>query len=196
MTPMAIAALNPQQSRRAAIGILLGVALLIVLAIALPVWLLHRHYDTALTESANLLEKFTRIAAARPEIARQLEAMRGKETRKFFLRSGAPALSAAEAQETLRSLVEGSGGRLITMQAPVSKEEGRYRLITVNMQLTANMQAMRKILNAIESSVPYLFVDNVKVTSQVPGNFRPQPGAEPEVFVQLDVSGYALVGAQ
>ena len=64
------------------------------------------------------------------------------------------------------------------------------------MQLTANMQAMRKILNTIETSVPYLFVDNVKVTSQVPGNFRPQPGAEPEVFVQLDVSGYALVGAQ
>ncbi len=82
------------------------------------------------------------------------------------------------------------------MQAPVSKEEGRYRQITVNMQLTANMQAARKILNTIETSVPYLFIENLKVTSQVPGNFRPQPGAEPEVFVQLDVTGYALVGAQ
>jgi hypothetical protein len=55
------------------------------------------------------------------------------------------------------------------------------------------MQAVRKILNAIETSVPYLFIDNLKVTSQVPGNFRPQPGNEPEVFVQLDVTGYALV---
>lgn len=191
-----MAAMNPEQSRRAALGLAAAAVLMAVVVIALPVWLLHRHYDDALAESSNRLERYNRIAATRPEVAKQLEAMRGKDTRKFFLRSGAPALSAAEAQETLRSLVEGSAGRLITMQAPVSKEEGRYRQITVNMQLTANMQAARKILNAIETSVPYLFIDNLKVTSQVPGNFRPQPGAEPEVFVQLDVTGYALVGAQ
>jgi general secretion pathway protein M len=193
---MALVAMNPQQSRQAAVAILAVAVVAIVVAIAMPVWILHRHYDGALGDSSNRLERYNRIAATRPAVAQQLEAMRGKDTRKFFLRSGAPALSAAEAQETLRSLVEGSGGRLITMQAPVSKEEGRYRQITVNMQLTANMQAARKILNAIETSVPYLFVDNLKVTSQVPGNFRPQPGAEPEVFVQLDVTGYALVGPQ
>ena len=193
---MANATMNSEQSRRAAVGLLAATLIVVVAAIALPVWLLHRHYDSALADSSNRLERYNRIAATRPEVAKQLEAMRGKDTRKFFLRSGAAALSAAEAQETLRSLVEGSGGRLITMQAPVSKEEGRYRQITVNMQLTANMQSARKILNAIETSVPYLFIDNLKVTSQVPGNFRPQPGAEPEVFVQLDVTGYALVGAQ
>ena len=193
---MAIVAMNPRQSRRAAVLLLLAAIVAIVGVIALPFWMLHRHYDVALADSSERLERYNRIAATRPEIAKQLEAMRGKETRKFFLRSGAPALSAAEAQEMLRSLVEGGGGRLITMQAPVSKEEGRYRNITVNMQLTANMQAVRKILNAIETSVPYLFIDNLKVTSQVPGNFRPQPGAEPEVFVQLDVTGFALVGGQ
>ena len=193
---MAIASMNPEQSRRAALGLAVAAVVLVVAVIALPVWLLHRHYDSALAESSGRLERYNRIAATRPEVARQLEAMRGKDTRKFFLRSGAAALSAAEAQEVLRALVEGSGGRLITVQAPVSKDEGRYRQITVNMQLTANMQAARKILNAIETNVPYLFIDSLKVTSQVPGNFRPQPGAEPEVFVQLDVSGYSQVGAQ
>ncbi len=193
---MALASMNPQQSRRAAVGLLVAIVVLVVAVIALPVWLLHRHYDNALADSAGRLERYNRIAATRPEVAKQLEAMRGKDTRKFFLRSGAPALSAAEAQEALRGLVEGSGGRLITVQAPVVKEEGRYRQITVNMQLTGNMQAVRKILNAIETNVPYLFIESVKVTSQVPGNFRPQPGAEPEVFVQLDVAGYAPTGAQ
>ena len=190
---MALATMNPDQSRNAAVALLIAAVAVSVAAIALPFWMLHRHYDAALAESSNRLDRYNRIAATRPDVARQLEAMRGKETRKFFLRSGAPALSAAEAQEMLRSLVEGGGGRLITMQAPVSKEEGRYRQITVNLQLTANMQAVRKILNSIETSVPYLFIDNLKVTSQVPGNFRPQPGNEPEVFVQLDVTSYALV---
>jgi general secretion pathway protein M len=190
---MALATMNPEQSRNAAVGLLIAAVALVVAAIALPFWMLHRHYDGALAESSNRLERYNRIAATRPDVAKQLDAMRGKDARRFFLRSGAPALSAAEAQEMLRSLVEGGSGRLITMQAPVSKDEGRYRAITVNMQLTANMQAVRKILNSIETSVPYLFIDNVKVTSQVPGNFRPQPGNEPEVFVQLDVTGYALV---
>ena len=80
------------------------------------------------------------------------------------------------------------------MQAPTSRDEGRYRQITVNVQLTANIFALRKILNAIETNTPYLFVDNLTVRTQVPANFRPRPGAEPEMFVQFDVSGYALTG--
>jgi hypothetical protein len=90
--------------------------------------------------------------------------------------------------------VEANGGRLITMQAPNVKDEGRYRQITVNVQLTANIFALRKILNAIDNYTPYLFVDNLMVRSQVPGNFKPGPGAEPEVFVQFEVSGFAQTG--
>ena len=61
----------------------------------------------------------------------------------------------------------------------------------MNVQLTANIFALRKILNAIESSVPYLFVDNFTVRSTIPSSYRPPPGQEPEMFVILDVSGYA-----
>jgi len=120
--------------------------------------------------------------------------MRARESRKFFLRPGAPALSAAEGQEVMRQLIEGNGAKLITMQVPPSKEEGRYRQVTVNVQLTANINALRRILHAIESSTPYLFVDNVMVRSSVPSNFRPAPGAEPEMFVQFDVYGYSQTG--
>lgn len=191
---MAIDTFNPQQSRRAAIWLLCGAIAAIIAAVALPVWLLHRHYDAALSDATDRLERYGRIVASRPAVAQQLEAMRAKETRKFFLRSGAPALSAAEAQEAVRSIVEASGGRLITMQAPVSKEDGRYRQVSVNVQLTANVQAMRKILDGIENRVPYLFVDNLTIRSQVPSSFRPTPGAEPEMFMQFDVSGYSPTG--
>jgi general secretion pathway protein M len=186
--------LNRTQGRRLALAILFGAIALIVVAIAVPVWLLNRHYDNALHDAYDKVERYRRIASMRPEITRQLEAMRARDPRKFFLRSGASSLSAAEAQEALRSIVESNGGRLITMQAPSSKDEGRYRRITVNVQLTANIFALRKILHAIESNTPFLFADNLMVRSQVPGNFRPAPGAEPEMFVQLDVSGYAFTG--
>ncbi|MGZ5048296.1 MAG: type II secretion system protein GspM [Usitatibacter sp.] len=192
---MALKTGSPQQSRHAAIAILVAAVVLAAAAVALPIWLLHRHYDAALAESADRLDRYNRLAAARPAIAQQLEAMRAKEPRKFFLRAGAPALSAAEAGEAVRAIVDASGGRLITMQAPVTKDDGRYRQIIVNVQMTANVQAMRKILHAIETHVPYLFVDNLTVRSQVPANFRPTPGAEPEMFLQFDVTGYTVAGA-
>jgi hypothetical protein len=34
-----------------------------------------------------------------------------------------------------------------------------------------------------------LFLDNLTVRAQVPSGFKPQPGFEPEMFVQFDVSG-------
>jgi len=195
MSSMPFATLPPERRRAVAVGLLLLVVVAIVLAIAIPVWTLHRHYDAALADSTSRYDRFRRIAGTRPLVAKELDAMRAKDTRRFFLRSGGAALSAAEAQEALRGLIEQSGGRLITMNAPTGKDEGRYRQITVNVQLTANVFALRKILGAIENHVPFLFVDSLQVRTQVPPNFHPQPGQEPEMFVMLDVSGYALTGS-
>jgi general secretion pathway protein M len=192
---MAFANLDANQRRRLALGLLAAAIVAAIAAVAVPVWLRHRHYDVALEENLDKLERLRRIASTRPEVARQLEAMRGKDTRKFFLRSGAAAFSAAEAQEAVRAIVEANGGRLITMQAPSSRDEGRYRQVTVNVQLTANIFALRKIIAAIENNTPFLFVDNMMIRSQVQANHKPAPGAEPDMFVTLDVTGFALVGA-
>ena len=192
---MALATMNPQQSRRAAIAILLLAVAVIVGPLVAGVWMLNRHYDHALQDMRDRVARYQRIASMRTDVAKQLDALRAKETRKFFLRPGAVALSAAEAQEALRQVIESNGGKLITMQAPTSREEGRYRQVTVNVQVTANIQALRRILHAIESNTPYLFVDNLMVRSQVTGQHRPAPGQETEVFVHFDVSGYVPTAA-
>ncbi len=194
---MALTPMNARQSRQMALAILAATMVAAIAIVVLPVWMFNRHYDLALDDATSRLDRYRRIAGTRPEVAKQLEGVRAKESRKFFLRSGAPSLSAAEAQEAVRSIVEANGGRLITMQAPAVRDEsaGRYRQISVNVQLTANAAALRKILGAVENNTPYLFIDNLMIRSQVPGNFRPGPGAEPEMFVQFDVSGYAQTGA-
>jgi hypothetical protein len=170
--------------------LVLAIAAAIAL-VAIPTWLLHRHYDVALQEYGDRLERFRRIASTRTEVARQLEMMRTKDSRRFFLRSGATAFSGAEATEIVRGVIEQNGGRLISMQAPVPRDEGRYRQITLSVAFTANIVSLRKIVNAIEGNTPFLFVDNMMVRSQVQSNFRPAPGAEPEMYVTLDVSGYS-----
>lgn len=189
-----LAAMDPVRSRRFAAGLLVVAALALFALVGIPVWLLNRHYDRAVEDFAGRLERYRRIASMQPEISKHIEAMRAHDPRRFFLRSGPAALSAAEAQEAIRAIVEANGGRLITMQAPNTRDDGRYRQVTVNVQLTANVFALRKSLHDIETRTPFLFVDNLMVRSQVPSNFRPGAGAEPEMFVQLDVAGYAFTG--
>jgi general secretion pathway protein M len=187
--------MTAEHSRRLAIALLFAAIAAVIAAVGFPAWLMHRRYDAAIEEDLAKLDRFRRIAGTRADVARQVEVMRAKDPRKFFLRSGAAALSAAEAQEAVRNIVEANGGKLITMQAPVTREEGRYRMVSVNVQMTANIFALRKILDAIDASTPFLFADNLMVRSQVPGSFRPQPGQEPEMFVQFDLYGYSLVAA-
>lgn len=188
-------AMTREQGRRAAVGLLILAAFVVIAAVVVPFYVLNRHYDTALTDLGDKLERYKRIAGSRAAATAQLEAMRAMEPRKAFLRSGAPALSAAEAQEALRTIIESNGGKLITMQAPVAKEEGRYRQLTVNVQLTGTIFALRKILHAIEANQPALFVENLQLRSQVPANFKPNPGAEPDIYMQMDVSGFSIPGA-
>lgn len=188
------ASANPPRSRQVAIGLLIAAIVAVVAVFAFPTWYLYNRYDRELADREEKLERFRRIAGTRPEVARQLEAMRAKETRRFFLRSGAAALSVAEAQEIVRGIVEASGARLITTQALPSKDDGRYRQVAAQVQLAANIYALRTLLHKIETNVPYLFVDNLMVKTQVPGNFKPGPGAEPEMFITFDVHGYSLSG--
>ena len=54
---MALASTNPAQGRRLAVGLLVVTVLAGIAAIAIPVWMLHRHYDAALAENADKLER-------------------------------------------------------------------------------------------------------------------------------------------
>jgi hypothetical protein len=189
-------AMTGQRGRKAAALLLVGVALAVVALIVIPFYLLNRHYDAALEDLGGKLDRYRRIAASRGAATQQLEAMRALEPRKGFLRSGAPALSAAEATEAVRTIIEANGGKLITIQAPiVAKEEGRYRQLNVNVSLSGTIFALRKILHAIESNQPALFVESLQVRSQVPANYKPNPGGEPDVYMQLDVSGFSVAGS-
>ena len=162
--------------------------------IAIPLWMAHRHYDEALDDIDGRLVRYERLAAARPALQQKLEAVRALGSRKYFLKASAPSLSAAEIQERARQFVESNGGRLISVQVAQPKDDGRFRQVTVTVQANANITATRKILHSLETGEPYLYVDSFTIRAQVPPGFKPAPGFEPEMFIQLDVSGFAIVG--
>jgi hypothetical protein len=184
----------PERRKRLALAVLAAAVLLAAAAVVLPLMLAHGHYDDALEEIDRRLVRYERLAASRPQLQQKLEAVRALGSRKYFLKASAASLSAAELQERARTFVEGNGGRLISVQVGQPKEEGQFRQVTVTVQANANIGATRKILQAIEAAEPYLFIDSLTVRAQVPPGFKPAPGFEPEMFIQVDVSGYAISG--
>jgi general secretion pathway protein M len=203
--------MTPRQSRAAAMALLLGAVVFVLGAFIIPVYLLHRHYDFYLDKYSDELARYQRIAATRATLEAKLAAVKAREPRKGFLKNASPGLAASEVQDVVKSLIEGNGGRLAVLQISPHKDDGRFRQASVNVQMSASVPALRKILHALESAQPHLFVDSLTVRSNVGYGYRPVPvpvpglvpvpgvpvpGPEPEIlFVQMDVSGFAVAGS-
>lgn len=193
MISLAPARLTRVQSRALAIGLLVAAVALALGVLLLPVVMLHKHYSDAIESLTDRLERYRRVAAQAPEYRAALEAMREKNGRSFFLRNTAPNLAGAELQELVRAAIEANGGRITTSQNQAPKDEGRFKQITVNVQFFASTPNLQKILHAIETQQPYLVVENITMRPlNAFRGFKPGPGQEPEINVQVDVAAFAF----
>ena len=188
-----IAKLSRSQQRALAVAMLVVAIVLLLSVLVLPVVLLHGHYDDTIDGLTGRLETYRRVAAQAPEYRKALDAVKEKDGRRFFLKNTAANLAGAELQEQVRTAIESNGGRITTSQNQNPRDDGRFRVIGVTVQFFASTPALQKILLALESRPPYLVVEN---TTLRPLNafrgFKPGPGQEPELNVQLDVVGFAF----
>jgi len=189
--------LQPRQSRALALALL---ALAVVLGVAIllaPFLLLHWHYDAAIEALQDRLDVYRRVAAQTPELKKSLDQLRARDGRRFFLQNTAPNLAGAELQDLVRGAIENNGGRITTIQIAQPREEARFRQIGVSVQLFATTPNLQKILYTLETQTPYALVDNITIRPlNAFRGFKPPPGAEPELSVMLDVSGFALIESE
>lgn len=188
--------LSPKQSRAAAALLLAAVVLLIAAIVAAPLWMLNRRYDAALDDTVSRLERYAKIAGMRDGLVKKSAQVQVLAQSHHYLKSASPALAAAELQEQVKVILEANGGKLNSIQILPHKDDGQYRQISVQLQLSASLAAVKAMLYALESSRPYLFIDNFSARSTA--GFGPRTGAdpavEPDLTVQFDLTGYALKG--
>lgn len=193
---MKIRSMTPRQSRILALSLLLVLAAMMIALVAVPVFWLHRHYDQAIEQQLDLQARYSRVAATASGLTKQLEALKAKGARSFFLKSPVPALAASEVQEMVKSVLESNGGRITSMRIPEHKDDGNYRKVTVNIQTIAKIGAAQKIFYILETQRPYLMLNNVGLRAiQVQRGVNP-PGLDADFLIQFDVAGYAVLGAK
>jgi hypothetical protein len=187
---------SPRARRTAALSLLLALLLATGALIAVPVLELHEHYDAALETLRFRFDKLRTVAAQRPDTQKALAAVKGENSSRFFLKNTAPNLAGSELQDIVRAAVEKGGARLTSVQVGAPKEEGRYRQIVLNVQVIGNVATLQKTLHALEGTVPYVFVDMLRINSTQFRGARVAPGLEPDVTVQMDISAYAPMAAK
>jgi general secretion pathway protein M len=191
-------ALSPGQRRAAAVALLLASIVLVVAAVAWPVWRLHGHYDEVIGESTDRLVRYQRIAALRPAIEQSIAAVEQRGAKQHFWKGSTPALASAEIQGAVTKIIETHQGRIFSSQTVSGPEDAKAAgpaKVSISIQLTAAIVPLQLILHAIESHQPYLFIDQLSIRANQGRGFKPAPGAQPEFVVQLTVRGYAQPGA-
>jgi general secretion pathway protein M len=186
--------LTPRQSKAAALTVLILITLLAVALVSIPPWLLNRRYEAAIEDSSSRLERYSRVVGMRDGLLKRAVEVKALELSHHFLNSATPALAAAELQEKVTSILGESGVRANSIQILPHKDEGLYRQVSVALQLSAPLSAVKAMLYGLESAHPYLFIDNFSVRMTNMLAVRTELAAEPDVVVQFDVTGFALKG--
>lgn len=183
---------------------LLAVALL--LATVLLAWsglvgpLLDSHAEAKVTIERLRLAVGRSREAGREVAALQAElaGLRGRQpSAGGFLPGANESVAAAQLQARLKAAVDRAGGDLRSTQILASRDEGRFRRITVRGQMLLRTSALQRMVHELEAASPYLFLDNVEIrVRDAPGDRDGAAAIEdPPLDIRLDLSGYVRKAA-
>ena len=178
------------RGRLLAVLLLLVAIGLAVAALAVPSYVLYKRYGAERAEVEERIDRYNRLSSQRIEHQKALDMLKSLESARFFLKNSAPNLGGAELTDMVRPLLESNTARLTSIQPVTVKDEGGYRAYSLNVGFNATPQALQKTLFALETAIPYLFIENITLRATVPRGYKPPPNQEPEVSVQLEVQAY------
>ncbi len=179
-------------SRLAALALSAGVAFALYVFVAAPIVVGYAETDAAVAQAAELLERYRRIAAARPALQERLDALKSRQSEiGTYLSGGTDALAGAELQELVNATVAKGGGGLRSVQILPVKADSGFRRIGVRVQMTATIAQVLRVLHGFEAGSTLLFVDNLEVSNRRARRRRNQPvEMDPTLLVRLDLFGY------
>lgn len=193
---MKMTALNPRDSRIAAIVLLL-LALLLAYFVLLHWWFV-APLQQIRSDMADLRDTHSRYAAAiaeKPALQQRIAALgAGQAASSAFLAADDPNTAAADLMQRVVDVVAGntqSGSCVVSQKMPlpnppVSAGEP-YRKAAVSISLSCDIEPLAAVLQALEQGTPYLFVDDL-------GIYRNPVAAQQNhaapLEVQFTLSGY------
>lgn len=194
--PGPLAQASPAMRRMTAVGLLLALLFIAAFWVVLPLW---QDFADARASAAEYETALQKIAASgRDPAALDAELARLKARRAAgpgLLAGPTDALASAQLQTRLKTATETVNGVFRSVQTLPVRDEGPFRRVAVRAQMTVRLGELLRILHDLESSSPFLFLDQVSVravttTVRVARSAPPVDGQEPNLEVGFEVYGY------
>jgi len=176
----------------AAVGGGFGLLAVVVAALVLPWMERDRLYAEQVERLTDQLERYKRLADTLPGLEGSLARIENDPALgSYYLPGQTDTLAAAELQNRLKQMVEGSGGTLVSSQLLPSTDQEDVHMVSVSLRLNCSTDELLDILYKIENARPLLFVDTLSVREQ---RRRRRRGQEEEsigdLSIRIDVYGY------
>lgn len=178
-------------SRTAALSLLVFVIGALYLLIVSPVIEAYRSTNEASREALEQLARYELLSKTNPNRKADLEKLGRQQTQSgVYLAGDTDALAAAGLQEAVGAKIEQNGGKLRSMQILPVKTDGDFKRVSVRVQLTATLESFFRVLYALESGKPYVFIDNLDVKNRQARKAKKDTDEDPELVIRFDLYGY------
>lgn len=193
-------ALPPLARRMLAVLILAAVLAVVWNVVVRPVAALFAARGATIEQLEKRLIGHRRMAAASPQLRAALNKARVDGARTNWVFEGSSVeIVGARLQDRIRTVVSEAGARLKSLELLPPKSEGSWRRVMVRVTLIADSIGFAKIVHALESRAPFVFLDDVQLRAQRrPRDRRPRrvqvaaradPG-NPGLRIRIDAYGY------
>jgi general secretion pathway protein M len=181
---------DKQRQRWLAVGLLL----LVIGAFAALIFIPLFDKSMALSEEKDALEfkleQYERILATKNTVMASVENLKAQHDQQgYFINQETDALASAEMQEFIKKTIVDAGGQLSSTQViPATTNKLDFSSINVRVRMTANSEVLRTVLHKIETSTPFIVIDQI--------DMRPLRGSRNPVTRQLELSNALSVNFQ
>ncbi len=176
-------------SRGLAVVLLAAAPALVYLLAAAPLMARYGELERLIEEQREVLGRLKATAGAPASEALQSITNDMLFAENVFLAGGSTAMKAAELQAKLGRLADAEGLAVKSARALDLREKDGKQFIGVEMQIIASNAQLQKLLLAIESQRPYLFIDSIRIA---PPPIQSDAEALSAPLLEVDVS---VVGA-
>ncbi len=155
---------NQNYQRWAAVGLLLFVLLVFLLAVLMPLVSMGLDYHSEKNDLLFRLQRHQKIAARKESVAQSLETIKQQfQEQGYFSNRDTEALASADLQNIVKTAVADAGGQLTSTQGLPGKVENGFNRIAVRVRMTGTIETLRAVLHSISTTVPILIVDQLDI---------------------------------
>jgi len=182
--------------RKGAFLALGALVLVLVAVVAVPLAAMFRAQAAEHNEALAQLAAYQAQEAQRPALSARLASLQqGARSVPGLLNASSAALAQAQLQSDVKALIDSNGGSLLSAQLlPPTKVRG-FDSVSIEYDVTIPLSHFSSLVYAVETHVPYYFVDSADFV--MPPNWRPSPQRQdPSLEMRWTIHAYRWRGSK